>query len=76
MHGKKMALAVIGLLFSLSPFCQNGGSIQGTVIDKSSRLPLEFATIQLLNIVDFRLTSNFNFATESPFNFIHLKLMT
>ena len=76
MHGKKIALAGIALLFSLSLFCQNGGSIQGTVIDKSSRLPVEFAAIQLLNIVDFRSTSNFNFATESSFNFIHLKLMS
>ncbi len=52
MHGKKIALAGIALLFSLSLFCQNGGSIQGTVVDKSSRLPVEFATIQLLKVAD------------------------
>ena len=52
MPGKKIALAGIALLFCLSLFCQNGSAIQGTVIDKSSRLPVEFATIQLLKAAD------------------------
>jgi len=67
MHGKKIVFAGIALLFSLSLFCQNGGSIQGTVIDKSSRLPVEFATIQLLNIDDFRSNLQLQFCYRIPF---------
>ena len=51
---KKQIVFIIGILFfSTMLFSQsNGYAVTGTVLDKSSKQPVEFATLQLLDIAD------------------------
>src|SRR4051812_30768120 len=42
------SLLAFFLFFSISAFAQEKGSVSGTIVEKTSKQPVEFATVQLL----------------------------
>src|SRR5689334_3106339 len=65
----KTVLALFALIFTCSAFSQAAGKISGSVIDKSTKLPIESADVTLLTAKDSAVVKGIATDKEGKFSF-------